>query len=430
MQQAVRNPALASLALLFGLVACGGGNDNPAPAPAPVAAPAPPPAPAPAPPPGGTLSPATVTGKLLAPDGVTPLANALVYVEGSAIARNGSQPMPLGAPAAGVCGTPPQTDWSYTCSASDGTFTWAGKMPAVAKLVAVKGAFKIEQTLSASSGTMTLGNLLVPAGATRMAVITGTFDSVQNVLAKLGFGSVGSGGQLTLGTEKFDLYNGDGSLPASYKMFEALFQDGDSNGKADIFNYAIVFLNCGVDEAIASDPARLQILRDYVNQGGRLYVSDLAYDFVEQAFPAYIDFEGSNGTPAATAEAIDDAQLGDSDITSDATLDAALSAWLGGVTCGNGASCLNANGTAKIEGFLSGWAVMVGPQANAPSSVRVWVSGPVTFEGQTTPVQRPLTVAFNVGSGRVTYTSYHNEPFNATGFVPVERIMQFLVFEL
>jgi hypothetical protein len=46
-------------------------------------------------------------------------------------------------------------------------------------------------------------------------------------------------------------------------------------------------------------------------------------------------------------------------------------------------------------------------------------------------VNRPLTVGFSVGSGRVTYTSYHNEPsFGASGFVPVERIMQFLVFEL
>jgi len=54
----------------------------------------------------------------------------------------------------------------------------------------------------------------------------------------------------------------------------------------------------------------------------------------------------------------------------------------------------------------------------------------VTFDGQATPVNRPLTVGFNVGSGRVTYTSYHNEPFGAAGFVPVERILQFLVFEL
>ena len=420
------NASLASLALLFGLAACGG-SDTPAPAPAPTPAPAPPP------PGGGSLSTATITGKLLAPDGTTPLANALVYVEGSAISRGSNRPASLGVPAADVCGTPPTAGWSYTCSAADGTFTWDGKIPAAAKLVAVKGAFRIEQTLSASSGTVALGDLPVPTtGGTsaRMAVVTGSFDRVQDILAKLGFGTVGAGGQLTLGTEKFDLYDGNGSLPATYKQAEALFQDADGNGKPDIFNYAIVFLNCGTDESAASDPTRLQILRDYVNQGGRLYVSDLAYDFVEQAFPAYIDYQGSDGTSAASAEGLGEAELGDSDITSDATLDPTLKSWLGGLTCGSAAPCLNANGTAKIEGFLAGWAVMVGPHASAPSSVRVWVSGPVTFSGQTTPVSRPLTVAFSVGSGKVTYTSYHNEPFGATGFVPTERIMQFLVFEL
>ena len=281
---------------------------------------------------------------------------------------------------------------------------------------------------------MALGNLLVPTGtpaATRMAVVTGSFDSVQNVLAKLGFGTLDASGlQLVLGSEQFDLFDGDDTLPASYPEFVALFQDGDSSGRPDIFNYAIVFLNCGLDESVGADPARLQILRDYVEQGGRLYVSDLAYDFVEQVFPQYVDFEGSAGTAAASPETVGAAELGETDITSAATLDPQLQAWLGGVTCGSGGSCLNANGTATIEGFLSGWAVMAGAHASAPSNVRVWVSGPVTFDGQATAVNRPLTVGFNVGSGRVTYTSYHNEPFGAVGFVAVERILQFLVFEL
>lgn len=420
-------PTLASITLLFLMAACGGGDD-PAPAPAPTPAPAPAPGPSP-----GPLNSATITGTLLAPDGTTPLGNALVYVEGSAIARAGARVRPLGVPAPEVCGTPPTAGWSYTCSAADGTFTWEGNIPANAKLVAVKGAFRIEQTLSASGGAVALGNLLVPTGtpaATRMAVVTGSFDSVQAVLAKLGFGTLSQAGQLELGSEQFDLFDGDDTLPASYPEFVALFQDGDSSGRPDIFNYAIVFLNCGLDESVGADPARLQILRDYVSQGGRLYVSDLAYDFVEQVFPEYIDFEGSAGTAAASAESFGAAELGQDGITSDATLDPQLQAWLGGVTCGSGGSCLNSNGTATIEGFLSGWAVMAGAHTSAPSSVRVWVNGPVTFDGQATPVQRPLTVGFNVGSGRVTYTSYHNEPFGAAGFVPVERILQFLVFEL
>lgn len=427
--------ASASLALLTALSGCGGGGDGSTPAPAPAPSPAPGGGGG-----GGALAAATVTGKLVAPDGSTPLANALVYIEGSAIA--GARPGPLKAslavPDPSVCGTPPTAGWSYTCSAADGSFTWDGQIPANAKLVAVKGAFRIEQTLTASGGSVALGNLSVPtgtsAGATKMAVVTGLFDSVQTILAKLGFGTVDPAtGQLQLGTEKFDLYSGDGALdPAKYKAFDALFQTDAATGKAAIFNYAIVFLNCGLSTASATDPARLQLLREYVGQGGRLYVSDQAYDYVEQAFPGYVDFEGSAGTAAANPEAPGDADVGTDGITVDATLDATLRGWLGNVTCGAGASCLTGGTTAHVEGFLSGWAVMVGQHASPPSPVRVWVRGPVTFDGQATPVDRPLTASFGVGSGRVTFTSYHNEVFGppSAGFVPVERILQFLVFEL
>ena len=45
---------------------------------------------------------------------------------------------------------------------------------------------------------------------------------------------------------------------------------------------------------------------------------------------------------------------------------------------------------------------------------------------------RPLTISFDLGAGRVTYTSYHTEPSfdGSAGFLPQERILQFIVFEL
>lgn len=418
------NHRLASLALLFGLAACGGGGGG-------GSTPPPPPGPSPTPPAQTT---ATVSGKLVAPDNTTPISNALVYVEGSEIVPAPPRMTPAGAPPpAAQCGTPPTAGWSYTCTGADGTFSFTLKIPDNAKLVATKGAFRFEQQLGPASATLNLGTLALPTsgpGSTRMAVVTGLFDRMQDVLAKLGYGEVDNG-RLRAGTEKFDLYDGDGSLGAGARPMDALFADGDGNGQPDIRNYAVVFLNCGVDETAALDPTRLQILRDYVQAGGRLYVSDLAYDFVEQAFPAYIDFHGSDGTAAAAAENPGDAEVGEPDITSAATVDAGLQSWLGGVSCSAG-SCLDAGGTVTIEGFLSGWGVMNGAQANPPSAVKTWVQGPVTFFGQSTPVVRPLTMTFGAGSGRVTYTSYHTESgFSASsGFLPQERILQFLVFEL
>lgn len=397
------------------LVACGGGGDDP--------------------PPAATTPPATqqltVSGKLVAPDGSTPIPNALVYVEGSVPIAGAPRVQALAATA--TCGAPPTIDWVATCTAADGSFGLTATVPASPKLVAVKGAFRLESTLTLpASGPLNLGTVAIKADTTgaKLAVVTGSFDRMQDILAKLGYGQVESG-QLKLGTETFALFNGDGSLPASYKTVDALFADANGDGKADIFNYSIVFLNCGLNEATLGDAAKVAALRAFVEGGGRLYASDLAYDFVEQPFPAYIDFEGADSVPAAQPETPDVAELGDSGITSDATVDAALSSWLAGVTCGAGTSCLNANGTVHIEGFLAGWGVMKSAHSAQQANVRTWVSGPVTFSGQATPVVRPLTVSFPVGLGRVTYTSYHTEPGTASaGFLPQERILQFIVFEL
>ena len=380
------------------------------------------------------LTDATISGKLVAPNGETPLGNALVYVEGSAQSAAASGRVNASAAAASGCGAPPATGWAATCTAADGSFTWKGKIPAGAKLVAVKGAFKATETVPAAGGDVALGVLSIPVGVgtTRMAVVTGLFDSVEDVLAKLGFGEVESG-RLKAGTEKFDLFDGmNSSISASSERppFTALFTDADGNGKADIFNYAVVFLNCGLDVAQATNPAYAQVLRDYVAQGGRLYVSDQAYDYLEQAFPAYIDFHGSDVVPAATPEIPGQAKVGNGGIAVESSLDPALRDWLGGIGC-TGGSCLTGGQTAKIDGFLGEWVVMDGAHATAPSPVKVWVSGPVRYSAQDTTADKPLTVSFAAGKGRVTYTSYHNEPsYTGTGFLPVERILQFLVFEL
>jgi hypothetical protein len=307
-------------------------------------------------------------------------------------------------------------------------------LPALPKLVAVKGAFRLETALTPpATGALALGTVAFSAQTTgaRLAVVTGSFDSIEDVLAKLGYGDI-EAGKLKLGTEKFALFDGTGGLPGNYKSMDALFADADGDGKADIYNYGVVFFNCGLREDLLDEPANRAILRAYVEAGGRVYASDLAYDFVEQVFPAYIDFEGSDNVAEAAAENPGEAELGLSDITVDAAVDANLSAWLGGVTCGSPAgSCLNANGSVHIEGFLSGWGVMKSAHPAKQADVRTWVSGPVTFFDQSTPVVRPLTMSFPAGLGRVTYTSYHNEPGGgAAGYIPQERILQFIVFEL
>lgn len=402
---------LAALALGASMLAAcgGGGSDEPAP---------PPPA----------AATVTVTGQLTAPDATTPIANALVYVKDSSVGVAAGQARPL---AALPCGTPPTASWAASCTGADGKFSFSAKVPASPTLVAVKGAFTLEKALTVTGdGALNVGTVaLAPASAAKFAVVTGAFDRIQDVLAKLGYGQVANG-SLLLGTEAFTLYNGDGdmSLDGKYKTADALFADADNNGQADIFNHTVVFFNCGLGEAALGTPANIAILRAYVEAGGRIYVSDQAYDIVEQVFPAYLDFEGSVA-PESQAEALDAAQIGDSDLVVDASVDPTLGAWLQGMSCVGG-PCL-ANGKVHVEGFLSGWAVMAGVHPGQQAAVKTWASGDVTFSGQETPVQRPLTVSFGVGQGRVSYTSYHTEPDTSVeGFLPQERVMQYLVFEL
>mgnify|MGYP005755479561 CR=1 FL=1 len=404
---------LAASTLTALLVACGGGGGGGSSTPE-------------APPSGSSV----VSGRLMAPDGETPIANALVYLEDStAVDPVGVDVRPQ-APRQLACGTVPESTWAATCTGADGRFSLTAELPGNPRLVAIKGVFRLERGFSASSsGTTALGNVaLEAASGARLAVVTGTYDRIQDVLAKLGYGQVNTLGMLQLGTETFALFNGDGSLP-TYASFDALFADANSDGRPDLHNYDVVFLNCGLSELSAQDPTRIAALRAYVEAGGRLYVSDLAYDYVEQVFPQYIDFEGGGGTAAHMPEPLGAAEVGRSGITVNASLDPALSAWLASVTCADGA-CLNSDGTAHIEGFLSGWAVMHGAHPDQSANVRVWAQGPVSFSGQTSPVQRPLTVSFPHGQGRVTYTSYHTEPGFGTGLQPQERILQYLVFEL
>ncbi|WP_157360055.1 hypothetical protein [Caldimonas brevitalea] len=402
------------------LAACGGGggdgDDNPAPE--------------------TPASTATISGRLVAPDSQTPIANALVYVEDSAAAAQaaGAGREPAAAAAELACGAPPNAAWVATCTDANGNFSLKAAVPAAPTLVVVKGAFRQETEVAlTASGTIELGAVVLKAAETgaRLAVVTGSYDRIQDVLAKLGYGEL-EGGRLKLSTEKFALYDGDSTLPDTYKPMDALFEDGDKDGKADIYKYGVVFFNCGLEESVLGDATKLATLKAYVEAGGRLYASDLAYDFVEQSFPAFVNFEGSDEIASTAPENLDAAELGESGISVEASVDPALAAWLGNVTCGSPAgSCLTAGGKVHIEGFLSGWAVITGAHQEQQSQVRTWASGAVTFGGQSQPVVRPLTVTFPVGKGRVTYTSYHTEPdAGEAGMLPQERILQFIVFEL
>jgi hypothetical protein len=266
-------------------------------------------------------------------------------------------------------------------------------------------------------------------------------------------------------------------LPAEYPDSSALF-----GSLSQMQEYDIIFINCGANEDPAEAAALQAVvaqvgkeaahaayhlgglkavsatlagrIRSYVEGGGSLYVTDLAYDFVEQSIPEFMDFEG-DGTDPATAETPDIAQTGDSGIVTDATvLDGTMSAFLEtidsntidsasspGNDCtttvnGSTTSLLDASAdTIRIGDFLSGWGVMEQKHTGAGADTFVWIQGPVDFFDADTfvaqdNVVRPLTASKRVGSGCVLYSSYHtSHSCPTTGFWPQERVLQYLVFE-
>lgn len=278
-----------------------------------------------------------------------------------------------------------------------------------------------------------------------MAVVTGAYDEIENVLAKLGFGEVDDYGQLDTSADyDFDLIDGGYSADAVMTA-EELLSDIEAMNE-----YDIIFINCGTSyESLLSEPDVLANIQEYVEGGGKLYVTDLSYDYLEQAFPDFMDFYGGSSlADADTAETLDAAQVGTSGITSDATVnDETMAEWLDNVMVNDGdieedcyflsEAAINAkegarndDGTVTIGDFLSGWGVMVDTHDGVDEEATIWITGPIDYYGGSDD-DAPLTVTQAHGEGEILYSSYHTAHSCPTlGFWPQERVLQYLVFEL
>ncbi|SHF27931.1 hypothetical protein SAMN05443144_10723 [Fodinibius roseus] len=395
-----------------------------------------------------------VTGTVTAPDGDTPLAGATVYVSGEGANKVVAKAKGVSSSTlnAGDCEEPQESYAAYTCTEADGSFTFDVPVSSSDVLLKIfKGIFAFEQTIDISGGSGEIGEVNMPSASEsfdgEIAVVEGAWDRMEDILAKVGFGEVetdesSSGyGQLVPGTEQFDLL--DNSAP--------LFEDNDGDGERDLFNYDIVFINCGASEApvypskakthnhaahlkSSGDTEMLSsedrdALKTYVEEGGILYATDLAYDYVEQTFPSFVDYYGSEETPADEREGIGNAEVGNSGIETDGSvLQDNLESWLANVDCFEGESCLNSDDTVHITDFLAGWGVIKGPHSGATDAVTQWVEGDVEWSGGSGV--RPLTVSFEAGEGSVFYSSYHTVESEFTPhWRPQERLLQFLVFE-
>lgn len=331
-------------------------------------------------------------------------------LEGAAITAAG-----LGLrPTASACSAP-ESDDPHVCTGPDGTFKLGveAKVGDSLALEAVKGSWRTRFQVALTNEVVKLGDVRLSAdpakGAPRIAVADGNYDDIQGILTDLGY--------------DFDFFwNHPAWVTPPDDGIWRLFELDDS-GKARLFSYDIVFVNCGTGEWLFLEPENVALMRECVAGGGRLYVSDLSYDLVERAFPEYIEFFGDDDEDNA-------AQVGpDSPSTTlDATVrDAGLAAWLATRDCGAGGRIDTATNTLKLGGFLGGWVVMLGAEATPQGgTVKVWVDADVETYGTV-----PLTVSFDHGNGMVLFTSYHNsaDKDEADYLVAQRYVLEYLVFE-
>ena len=361
---------------------------------------------------GGGGGNATVSGVVYAPNGSDPISQALVYVAGSAASAAGDPP------------TVPYISYDYT--EPDGSFSLTEVPTGSQSIVMQKGAFTktVSYTVMEGANTLPPGDTTLPASdGSSMMVVTGNYDAIENVLAKLGLGDVDASGNLVLGTESFTLVDGNSSLEdADYQNFDDFFAT-----PANFDDYRTIFLNCGngYEDEFFADTAAVSKLQSWVNAGGRLYCTDWSYDFCEQLWPEQVGFEslltaGGDGL-SSTPGMRDEAQLGASMDTVACTVeDAFLKSWL------DGRSVTNTDGTIDVIDWLPGWSAI----NEVGSGVKVWVSGEVEFGFPATTETRALTISFGAGEGSVLFSSYHTEESSSIELTPQDRVLQFLIFEI
>ncbi|HEY7954575.1 MAG TPA: hypothetical protein VII38_04745 [Polyangia bacterium] len=385
-------------------------------------------------------APTTLSGAVMAPNGVDPVANAFAYV-----------PLSMGAFPAGVscdlCDQPIDGSAAQAVSGPDGSFKLDLSNLAPSAQVAIsvaKGRFRrtgmvavtpCQDNPIGAPSTVLPGKAQGSDEIPKIAVATGNKDQLDAVLAAMGLDkSVGFDcyeGRASSTTTLTSPCGSHGTLPA----IETLLTDGT---KLDTYN--MLFLSCAPGKfksLSAQDQTTIAAnLVAWTQKGGRLFVTDNSYDYLAQAFPNAITFLNGNAT-------VDAANVGVGGTTSMPASytgrinDATLAAWLTAVSV-----LPHGSNTITLSGYLSKWSVV---QSVPMSTVdEVDATDAVAYQtGTTTPgtaMTYPQSIQFDItppgGSaacGRAIYTSYHTLPstmaVDATELAPQERILEYLMFE-
>ncbi|MBX3188466.1 MAG: hypothetical protein KF819_15725 [Labilithrix sp.] len=346
----------------------------------------------------------TLTGKVVMPEGTIPISDALVYLTDAA-------PAPI--PREAYCDKCVGLDsYAFTYSKPDGTFELPSYHEGDQFIVVQKGQFRRVRKITVAAGNHALATELTrlpprtndAAGDTtpRMLIWPGQWDHVEKSLKKIG-------------VEDFEKFEPGLDLNAYAAKIKALP------------SYHIVFLPCSgrVKESGASGPAcevsvdaqLKNAAKDFVERGGKLYVSDWSYEYVRQGWPGAISWMGETGQMGSAC------QPGGADAPARFD-DKSLNDWM--VALGEGSATLKAAwSTIDKVNAISSTDENGKPFTQTP---KVWAS---VMQGGGA---RPATVSFQDRCGRVLYSTYHAEGsdsvFGQGDFLAQEKALMHILLEV
>lgn len=382
-------------------------------------------------------------GTVYAPNGVDPLAKAVVYVPLSGQLT----PIPS-ALSCELCRDPiygRAVTFSY--SGSDGTFELRGvpsgdQIP----LVVQKGRFRrlvsvrvpACQTTSLQAEQTRLPRSQQEGDLPKLAVASGDHDAIECVLRQIGIDQR----EFQTPDQRGAVHLYDNQKPGSVTLPGQLLLSSLLTDRNRLLSYQMLFLNCSgiaYSQGLLADAQVRSNLVEFLRRGGRLYATDWSYDFIAQLpeLSPYVCFQDDKDcsvtTPHGFHTAVASGGLGDP-ITGAVTASASgLSDFLRRLPVPINPAMV------PITELLPGW-VQIAQTAQDPQRF----PSVVYLQGLSTGKLRPLTVAFDyppqAGCGRVLFSSYHTRERSAQktfpaycplgDMLPQEHILEYLLFEL
>jgi hypothetical protein len=398
---------------------------------------------------------ATLTGRVWAPKWALgdvppgqeiPIFNATIYV-------TDTKPAPI--PQQTYCEPCIDTPQGAVASKHDGSFELPVTGTGHFWLVIQKGPFRLEQEIDVTAGTTALPpqNTTLPskhdpangAWIPKVAIVRGNYDAIEDILGKIGFGSM-SGDKLGTpdGEITFYEWGGTGNTSAEYLV----------QNISELRKYHIVFFPCStnVNDGVMTDQNNLKNIRQFVADGGKLYVTDWSGEVGDRAFPPQIQL-GSDGfgtvdsvgtydptTLTGTLTSAGDADGSLYDSEDGKAVDPDLNAWLGlqsGPSESNPVPALynpnafqvhhNWNWIQKLTSVMKGVDDMNQPVYDDP---KAWVTASDGSHGT-----NPVAVTFEpTGCGKVLFSTFQTSGASASeshaGLMAQERVLLFLIMEI